>query len=106
MVLRFSGKILNLVRTVFDLCTQKIPYKQWNLRWRMLIKITRSQTLSIQVNDSKNHLETPFPVGEYFANLTPEGKIEVSISRQIKALFSFSQFREKVSSGDFIVIEN
>ena len=72
----------------------------------MIIKITKSQTLLAQANDSKNSLETPFPVGEYFASLTPEGKIEVLVSRQIKALFSFSQFREKVSCGDFVVIEN
>jgi hypothetical protein len=72
----------------------------------MIIKITKSQTLLAQANDSQNSLETPFPVGEYFANLTPEGKIEVFISKQIKALFSFSQFREKVSCGDFVVIEN
>jgi len=72
----------------------------------MLIKLTKSQTLLTQENDSKNSLETPFPVGEYFASLTPEGKIEVLVNRQIKALFSFSQFREKVSCGDFVVIEN
>ena len=72
----------------------------------MLIKITKSQTLLTQANDSKNSLETPFPAGEYFANLTPEGKIEILASRQIKALFSFSQFRDKVSCGDFIVIEH
>ena len=72
----------------------------------MLIKLTKSQTLLTQENDSKNSLETPLPVGEYFASLTPEGKIEVLVNRQIKALFSFSQFREKVSCGDFVVIEN
>jgi len=72
----------------------------------MLIKITKSQTLLVQEHDSTNSLETPFPAGEYLANLTPEGKIEVLVSRQIKALFSFSQFREKVSCGDFVVIEN
>lgn len=72
----------------------------------MLIKITKGQTLLVQANDTKNSLETVFPAGEYFANPTPEGKIEVSFSAQIKALFSFSQFREKVSCGDFVVLEN
>jgi hypothetical protein len=72
----------------------------------MLIKITKGQTLLTQATDSKNSLETLFPAGEYFANPTPEGKIEVSLSAQIKALFSFSQFREKVSCGDFVVLEN
>lgn len=72
----------------------------------MLIKITKGQRLLVQANDAKNSLETLFPAGEYFANPTPEGKIEVSSSTQIKALFSFSQFREKVSCGDFVVLEN
>ena len=72
----------------------------------MLIKITKGQTLVVQVNDTKNSQKTLFPAGEYFANPTPEGKIEVSFSAQIKALFSFSQFREKVSCGDFVVLEN
>lgn len=72
----------------------------------MLIKITKNQMLLTQANDLQNSLETPFPAGEYFANLTPEGKIEVLVTRQIKALLSFSQFREKVSCGDFVVLEN
>lgn len=72
----------------------------------MIIKITKSQMLLTEANESKSSLETPFPAGEYFANLTPEGKIEVLITRQIKALLSFSQFREKVSCGDFVVLEN
>lgn len=72
----------------------------------MRIKITKGQVLHTQANDLQNEPETLFPAGEYFANLTPEGKIEVLISRQIKALFSFSQFREKVTQGDFVVIEN
>jgi hypothetical protein len=72
----------------------------------MRIKITKSQVMPAQISDSQQNPAALFPAGEYFANLTPEGKIEVLISRQMKALFSFSQFREKVSQGDFVVIEN
>lgn len=71
----------------------------------MRIKITKGQVLDTQ----ENFQEKPaalFPAGEYLANLTPEGKIEILVTRQIKALFSFSQFREKVSQGDFVVLEN
>ena len=49
--------------------------------------------------------EALFPEGDYLANLTPEGKIEVINTRKIKALFSFSQFRDRVSLGEFIVLE-
>jgi hypothetical protein len=49
--------------------------------------------------------EALFPEGDYLANLTPDGKIEVINARTIKALFSFSQFRERVSLGEFIVME-
>ncbi len=50
--------------------------------------------------------ETLFPEGEYLAILTPEGKIEVINPKKMKARFSFSQFREKVSLGEFIVVES
>jgi hypothetical protein len=49
--------------------------------------------------------EALFPEGDYLANLTPDGKIEVINTRTIKARFSFSQFRERVSLGEFIVME-
>ena len=49
--------------------------------------------------------EALFPEGDYFANLTPEGKIEVINTKKIKALFSFSQFRDRISQGEFIVVE-
>jgi hypothetical protein len=49
--------------------------------------------------------EALFPEGDYLANLTPEGKIEVINTRKIKALFSFSQFRDRISLGEFIVVE-
>lgn len=49
--------------------------------------------------------EALFPEGDYLANLTPEGKIEVINTKKIKALFSFSQFRDRISIGEFIVVE-
>ena len=71
----------------------------------MLIKITKSLVLNAQIHEAESIPEALFPEGEYLANLTPEGKIEVINTKKIKALFSFSQFREKVSQGDFIVME-
>jgi hypothetical protein len=50
--------------------------------------------------------EALFPEGDYLANLTPDGKIEVINTRKMKALFSFSQFRERVTIGEFIVMES
>ena len=47
-----------------------------------------------------------FPEGEYLAILTPEGKIEVVNAMKMKARFSFSQFREKISLGEFLVVES
>ena len=71
----------------------------------MRIKITKSLVLNAQIHETETIPEALFPEGEYLANLTPDGKIEVINTRKIKALFSFSQFREKVSQGDFIVME-
>jgi hypothetical protein len=71
----------------------------------MRIKITKSLVLHAQIHEIEPIPEALFPEGEYLANLTPEGKIEVINTKKIKALFSFSQFREKVSQGDFIVVE-
>jgi hypothetical protein len=71
----------------------------------MRIKITKSLVLPAQILETENIPEALFPEGDYLANLTPEGKIEVINTRKIKALFSFSQFREKVSLGEFIVME-
>lgn len=71
----------------------------------MRIKITKSLVLPAQILETKSIPEALFPEGDYLANLTPEGKIEVINTRKIKALFSFSQFREKVSLGEFIVME-
>jgi hypothetical protein len=71
----------------------------------MRIKITKSLVLNAQILETESIPEALFPEGEYVANLTPEGKIEVINTKKIKALFSFSQFRDKVSQGDFVVVE-
>ena len=71
----------------------------------MRIKITKSLVLDAQIHNTETVPEALFPEGEYLANLTPDGKIEVVNTKSIKALFSFSQFREKVSQGDFVVME-
>jgi len=71
----------------------------------MRIKITKNLVLPAQILDTESVPEALFPEGDYLANLTPEGKIEVINTKKIKALFSFSQFREKVSQGEFIVMD-
>ena len=71
----------------------------------MRIKITKSLVLPAQILETEIIPEALFPEGDYLANLTPDGKIEVINTRAIKALFSFSQFRERVSLGEFIVME-
>jgi len=72
----------------------------------MRIAITRNLILRIQGKPATEALETIFPPGEYPAVLTPEGTIEVSKTSNIKALFSFSQFREKTSLGEIVVLES
>jgi hypothetical protein len=72
----------------------------------MRIKITKSLVLEAQIQETDTIPEALFPEGEYLANLTPEGKIEVINTKKIKALFSFSQFREKVTLGEFIVVDS
>lgn len=72
----------------------------------MRIQITKSLALQAQIQEIETIPEALFPEGEYLANLTPEGKIEVINTKKIRALFSFSQFREKVSLGEFIVVES
>jgi len=71
----------------------------------MRIKITKSLVLPAQILETESIPEALFPEGDYLANLTPDGKIEVINTKRIKALFSFSQFREKISLGEFIVVE-
>jgi hypothetical protein len=72
----------------------------------MRIKITKSLLLQAQIREKALIPEALFPEGEYLANLTPEGKIELINTKKIKARFSFSQFREKVSLGEFVVVES
>jgi hypothetical protein len=72
----------------------------------MRIKITKSLLLQAQVQETEIMPETLFPEGEYLANLTPEGEIEVVNAMKMKVRFSFSQFREKVSLGEFVVVES
>lgn len=71
----------------------------------MRIKITKSLVLPAEMLETESIPEALFPEGDYLANLTPEGKIEVINTRKIKALFSFSQFRDRISLGEFIVLE-
>jgi hypothetical protein len=72
----------------------------------MRIKITKSLVLPAQMLETESIPEALFPEGDYLANLTPDGKIEVINTRKMKALFSFSQFRERVTIGEFIVMES
>jgi hypothetical protein len=71
----------------------------------MRIKITKSLVLPAQILETESIPEALFPEGDYLANLTPDGKIEVINTKTIKAHFSFSQFRERVTLGDFVVVE-
>ena len=94
-----------MVHPFLKLCKPSTNTNFWNLRYGMRIKITKSLVLNAQILETETIPEALFPEGEYLANLTPDGKIEVINTKKIKALFSFSQFREKVSQGDFIVME-
>ena len=71
----------------------------------MRIKITKRLVLPAQMLETESISDALFPEGDYLANLTPEGKIEVINTRKIKALFSFSQCRDRISLGEFIVVE-
>ena len=71
----------------------------------MRIEITQGLILSAYSTSKNNLAEILFPAGVYLANLTPEGKIEVLNREFIKAPFSFSQFREKISLGEFVLLE-
>lgn len=72
----------------------------------MRIRITKGMILSAYSTSRDTLAEILFPAGEYLANLTPEGKIEILNSAASKAPFSFSQFREKISLGEFVLIES
>jgi hypothetical protein len=71
----------------------------------MRIEITKGLILSAYSTSKNNLAEILFPAGEYSANLTPDGKIEILNSGMSKAQFSFSQFREKISIGEFVLLE-
>ena len=71
----------------------------------MRIEITKGLILSAYSTSRNSLAEILFPAGEYLANLTPEGKIEIINSGLSKAQFSFSQFREKLSIGEFVLLE-
>ena len=71
----------------------------------MRIEITKGLILSTYSTSRNSLAEILFPAGEYLANLTPEGKIEIINSGLSKAQFSFSQFREKLSIGEFVLLE-
>ncbi|MBT8525262.1 hypothetical protein [Polynucleobacter paneuropaeus] len=71
----------------------------------MRIEITKGLILSTYSTSRNSLAEILFPAGEYLANLTPEGKIEILNSGTSKAQFSFSQFREKLSIGEFVLLE-
>lgn len=71
----------------------------------MRIEITKGLILNAYSTGKNNLTEILFPAGEYSANLTPEGKIEILSSGASKAQFSFSQFREKLSIGEFVLLE-
>ena len=71
----------------------------------MRIEITKGQILRAYSASRNNLIEVLYPAGKYQANLTPDGKIEILNSGTSKAQFSFSQFREKVSQGEFIVMD-
>jgi hypothetical protein len=72
----------------------------------MRIKITKNLIIHTQIQEKELIPEALFLEGEYLANLTPEGKIELMNTKKMKARFSFSQFREKVSLGEFVVVES
>ena len=72
----------------------------------MRIEITKGLILSAHSAGINNITRVLFPAGEYFANLTPEGQIEILNSGTSKAQFSFSQFREKLSLGEFVLLES
>ena len=71
----------------------------------MRIEITKGLILSAYSTSRNSLAEILFPAGEYLANLTPEGQIEILNAGASKAQFSFSQFREKLSLGEFVLLE-
>jgi hypothetical protein len=72
----------------------------------MHIEITKGLVLIARASAIDQEQETLFPAGEYAVDFTPEGKIEVISTKKVRALFSFSQFREMISQGDFVVLDS
>jgi hypothetical protein len=72
----------------------------------MRIEITKGLILSAYLTGRSNLAEILFPAGEYMASMTPEGKIEILNRNSCRAQFSFSQFREKISLGEFLLLES
>ncbi len=75
-----------------------------HLRCNMRIKITKSLVIKNQDLTQKEEAGSTFPVGEYPANLTSSGKIEIIATGGLIIALSFSEFREKISLGEFIVL--
>ncbi|MDF9788846.1 hypothetical protein [Polynucleobacter sphagniphilus] len=74
----------------------------------MRIKITKSlfmKARELAASTDEGNQPLFFMEGEYPAILTPDGKIEVISTSTIKAYFSFSQFRERISLGEFVILE-
>jgi hypothetical protein len=72
----------------------------------MHIEITKGLVLIARASAKDQEQETLSPAGEYAVDFTPEGKIEVISAKKVRALFSFSQFREMISQGDFVVLDS
>ena len=77
-----------------------------HLRYGLRIEITKALALLTPASIGNSSLKILFPAGQYLANLTPDGEIEVLLKGQNSAFLSFSQFREKVWAGEFVVLES
>ena len=66
--------------------------------------MTKGQILGSKPVHEAREEAVLFPAGDYVANLTPDGKIEI-VKDKNKIFFSFSQFREKLSLGEFIMVD-
>ena len=91
---------------VSKLCKRLFRSVFLNLRYPMRIQMTKGLVLIAKTSATESELETLFPAGEYAVDFTSEGKIEIVNTKKARAPFSFSQFREKVSQGDFVVVES
>lgn len=88
------------------MCNFHLEPENKKLSYGMRIEIIRNVTLPAHGHRDSQTLEAIFPAGEYIANFTHDGRIEVVNQEKKCAYFSFSQFREKVSCGEFVVVEN